>query len=285
MGQKPDVTIKKIVARELGIPVNRIGWMPVDTATTPDSGITSSSRTTVYVGGAAKLAAVKLREMILDEARVLTEIDNMVIDPTFYRICNQVTGDCVLTIASLVDHLNKEGKNLVATATFDPEVINLDATSGMGQPYITYSYGCHVAEVLVNMDTFDIQVIKYCAVHDSGKIIDLENAIGQVQGGIAMGIGLALTEMCVIEKGRVISDSFSSYKMPRVLDMPNSLEIYFVESNDRHGPFGSKGLAEPAVVPVAAAIANAICDAVGVPINKLPVFPQDVWEAFGNLYN
>ena len=128
------------------------------------------------------------------------------------------------------------------------------------------------------METGKVNVIDYYAVHDSGKIVNPIMAEGQVQGGVAQGIGYALTEELVVKDGKILNPNLTDYLIPSIKDVPE-IKVYFVEAVYPEGPFGAKGLGEPCLMPVAAAIANAVRNATGVRITKIPMTPEKVYFA------
>jgi len=136
------------------------------------------------------------------------------------------------------------------------------------------------AEIEVDTETGVIKVLKFVMAHDIGRAINPQNVEGSLEGGAAQGIGYALSEDLIIDKqtGRVLTDSFATYKMPSTLDMPD-VEVVLVEEPAPTGPFGAKGVGEPGMTNVAPAIANALYDAVGIRLHSLPMTPEKVLEA------
>ena len=135
--------------------------------------------------------------------------------------------------------------------------------------------GAQAVEVEVNTETGEIKVLKVVAVHDAGKVINPLLASGQIEGAVAQGVGSALLEQIAYKKGRVINPSLLCYGETRIGSMP-PMEVHFVETVEPMGPFGAKGLAEPAIVPTAAAVANAICHATGVRLRRVPLSPSEL---------
>ncbi len=280
MGQNPIAAIKRIIARELGVSEEFVKSWPINTSESPDSGITSASRSIYYVGNAAKEAAQMLRSQLEVEASLLSGGALPYFRGGTLEFVNRETGCTILTLSELGKVLVKSRRVLSATSTFAPEVTDLESETSCGKPYATYSFGCHVVAIRVDIETWQIEVINYCAIHDSGTILDKDSAIGQVHGGIGMGIGMALTEDLIVEKGKVLTTRLKDYILPRISDMPKTIDVIFVENVDETGPFGAKGLGEPTIIPVSAAISNAIYDAVGFRIYRLPMTPQNLWEEF-----
>ncbi len=148
---------------------------------------------------------------------------------------------------------------------FDPPTTAVDSETAQGSPYATYAFATQMTEVDVEETTGTCKVVKVHAAHDVGRAINVRNIKGQIYGGIAMGIGLALMEEFVPGKTK----SFDDYYIPTSMDMPE-IEAFLVEEREPTGPYGAKGVGEPALIPQAAAIVNAIGDATGVRVRELP---------------
>jgi xanthine dehydrogenase molybdenum-binding subunit len=166
---------------------------------------------------------------------------------------------------------------IMAEAFYDPDNENLDREF-KGNLSKAYSYGAHGVEVQVDKETGKVKILKYVAAHDVGRAINPMLLEGQVYGGTAMGVGYALTERLILEKGEVMNPNFRDYKMLTAKDVI-PIEAVIIETNDEAGPFGAKGIGEPGLVPSAPAIANAIYDAIGVRIKELPMTPERVLKA------
>ena len=156
----------------------------------------------------------------------------------------------------------------VPRLSYDPKV-------GLGEAYFTYSYAAQVAEVRVDTITGQVKVTKIWAAHDLGSVINPAGVEGQVEGGTAQGTGWALTEHFQTEDGRVTTPNFSSYLLPTIQDVAE-VETILVEAAEPLGPWGAKGVGEPAIIPTAAAVANAVGHALAAPVNELPITPEKV---------
>ena len=143
---------------------------------------------------------------------------------------------------------------------------------------MTYSFGTHGVRVKVDEETGKVEIRDYVAAHDVGRAINPMLLEGQVYGGVIMGIGYALTEQVILDKGENMNPNFRDYKILTAKDVP-VIEAPVFETADKDGPFGAKGIGEPGCVPTAPAIANAIYDAVGVRIKDLPITPERVLAA------
>ena len=154
----------------------------------------------------------------------------------------------------------------------------LDPETGQGQAHPDYVYGAHAVEVSVDVETGEVEVLKSVAAHDVGQCINPAAVEGQIQGGAQNGQGYALSEEMLYEEGRLVTPSFSEYLMPTAMDMPK-VECIILESRSGVGPFGAKGIGEPAMTAVAPAIANAVADAIGVRVFEMPITPERVVTA------
>jgi CO/xanthine dehydrogenase Mo-binding subunit len=170
------------------------------------------------------------------------------------------------------------GRPALGSASFSPPTVPLDPETGQGKPYASYVYATHIAEVEVDTETGQVDVLRVVAAHDCGTPINPMLVEGQVEGGVAMGVGLALSEEVIFSEGRIVNPSLANYMVPTSVDMP-PVEVLIVKNYDPTGPFGAKGVGEPTLVPTAPAILNAIYDAVGVRLYSLPATPEAVLRA------
>ncbi len=160
---------------------------------------------------------------------------------------------------------------------YDPNNENLDKEF-KGNLSETYAYGSHGVELEVDRETGKVRILKYIAAHDVGRAINPMLLKGQIYGAAIMGVGYALTEELKLEKGEVMNPNFRDYKILTAKDVV-PVEPVIIETIDKDGPFGAKGIGEPGCVPTAPAIANAIYDAIGVRINDLPITPEKILAA------
>ena len=154
----------------------------------------------------------------------------------------------------------------------------LDPETGQGQAHPDYTYGAHAVEVSVDIDTGEVTVLKSIAAHDVGQCINPAAVEGQIEGGAQNGQGYALSEEMLYHEGRLMTPSFSEYLMPTSMDMPK-VQCILLESRSGLGPFGAKGVGEPAITAVAPAIANAVADAIGTRVFEMPMTPERVVRA------
>lgn len=267
IGQGSNTVIAQICAEALGLGLDNFELVSADTDRTADAGKTSASRQTFVSGKAAELAGVDLRAKLLaalevaDSARLRLAESKLVADGTGREI----------DLSSLP--ADDEGLVLLGEGTFDPPTTPLD-DNGQGEPYATFGYGAQLAVVETDLDLGTVKVITIVAAHDVGRTINPTLAEGQIEGGIAQGLGMALMEEFIPGK----TDNLHDYLIPTFGDVPN-IEIKLIENADAIGPFGAKGLGEHVLIPTAPAILNAIRHATGVAIRQVPATPDRVLAA------
>ncbi len=272
IGQGSNSVVTQICADALGLPVDRFELIGGDTALTPDCGKTSASRQTVVTGKAALLAGRALRETIL---RMGNMGPNAAINIEGERIViTEGAAQRGIELAGMPVDAN--GYVLAAEETYDPLTVPLDE-SGQGAPYAVYGYGAQIAEVEVDVRLGTVRVVHMTAAHDVGRAINPLLVEGQIEGGIAQGLGMALMEEYI--PGR--TENLHDYLIPTIGDMPEVTSI-LIEKPDAEGPFGAKGLGEHVLIPTAPAILNAIRHACGARITRLPALPDRVLAAIGD---
>jgi len=270
IGQGSFTVITQICADAVGVPVDRFDLLPADTDVSPDCGKTSASRQTFVSGNAAMLAGKKLREAILQMNGAWPEDSQIVLGDGKIQLDSHSTRrHSILSELPLDEH----GYILTAEATYNPPTEPLDG-NGQGIPYAVYGFGAHLAELEVDLELGTIKVLKLTAAHDVGRSINPTLIEGQIEGGAAQGLGMALMEEWIPGRGENLHD----YLIPTFGDMP-PVESILIESASPEGPFGAKGVGEQALIPTAPAILNALYDAAGVRIYKLPATPDRVRAA------
>ncbi len=274
IGQGSTTVLLKIAAEVLGVQPEGIKAVVADTKWTTNAGATSASRQTYISGNAVKDAAKKIADVMLTEAvdRLRTPKSSLIFDSGF--VIDTKDPSQKISFKTLVSRLHKRGIPLVWQGYFDPETIPLDPATGQGVPYATYAFACQMALVTVDTLTGEVRVDKIVAAHDVGKAIYPEGVKGQICGGIAMGIGFALMEK--FDPGQ--TQSMKDYLIPTCGDMPEIIPL-IVESEEPSGPFGAKGVGEPALIPTAPSILNALANALGERIFALPANLERVLEA------
>jgi aldehyde oxidoreductase len=269
IGQGSNTIVAQICADALCVPVDCLDLISGDTSITPDCGKTSASRQTFVTGKAAYMAGKELRRSIL---MLASERGDAVID----------FGSGTLTIREGGKRrnfrlqelpLDRYGYVLTVEQTFDPPTSALDE-NGQGSPYALYGFGAHMAEIAVDVELGTVRVLKVVAAHDVGRAINPTLIEGQIEGGVAQGLGMALMEEFFPGKGENLHD----YLIPTIGDIP-PVESILIEDPSPIGPFGAKGIGEQAVIPTAPAILNAIHHATGVRMRRIPATPDRIREA------
>jgi CO/xanthine dehydrogenase Mo-binding subunit len=266
-GQGSDTVVCQIIAEELGISYNEIQLIAADTFFTPNAGPTSASRVTYVMGNAALKAARKMRENLEVAAQdILGEKDLNFIDN---EIHSKTKPDKKISFEKLVKKYIHYGLPMVETGWFDNTTKDVDPETGQGDAYALYAYASQLAVVEVDTETGKVDVLKVVAAHDVGKAINPVNVEGQIEGGVLMGVGYTLTEELKLKNGKAENMSLGEYLLSTSADAPE-IEAHIVEVPAPKGPYGAKGVGEPACIPTAPAILNAIYDAVGVRVTELP---------------
>jgi CO/xanthine dehydrogenase Mo-binding subunit len=269
IGQGSATVVTQICAEAMGAPLEKFDLLSGDTDITPDCGKTSASRQTFVSGKAAYLAGEQLKRKILKLAGGCDRAKIQFVDGSL--IVEDAGKKKTLDLRQLP--LDERGYVVSAEATFDPATSPLN-DNGQGVPYAVYGFGAHLAELEVDTELGTIKVLKITAAHDVGRAINPTLVEGQIEGGAAQGLGMALMEEFFPGKGENLHD----YLIPTIGDMP-PVESILIEDPSPAGPFGAKGVGEQALIPTAPAILNALYDAVGVRIHKLPATPDKVRAA------
>jgi len=281
MGQGALVVIKQMTADALGISIERIKVLDTSTEFVRDSGPSVASRNVIMTGNAIRDAAEKLIPVLKSAAAKILNCRQDSIKIENDVAGNLVTGDKVSfndLIKYLYDlHTTTIDGPMVQKGWWHVPKLEYNADTGIGEAYFTYSYATHIAQVRVNKLTGQVHVDKVWAAHDVGKAINPAGIQGQVEGGVVQGIGYALTENFSIIDGLVQSDNLSTYLLPTAMDICD-IEIIIIEDPEPLGPWGAKGVGEPAIIPTAVAITNAVSDAIGKPINEIPILPERILE-------
>ncbi|MBI2219209.1 MAG: molybdopterin-dependent oxidoreductase [Candidatus Rokubacteria bacterium] len=273
-GQGSDYVLRRVAAQVLGVPLPHVDLVRGDTALTRDTGSCSGSRVSFYVGNAVRIASGALRRAIIEAAAWELEAPRDILEIRDGHVIVLEAPGRRIALADLARRVQARGARLREGGTYDPETCPLDPATGIGRPYATYASATHMAEVEVNVRTGLVRVRRVVAAHDVGKVLNPAGARGQVEGAVIMGVGFALAEEFVPG----VTRGFAGYRIPTTRDVP-AIETIFVERPDPAGPFGGKGLGECALVPAAPAILNAIADATGARITRLPATPARVLEA------
>jgi len=279
-GQGSLTVLAQIAAEALGIATDDVHVVSADTDATPMDTGAIASRTTYVTGNAIFLAAEAAKAILFEAAAPMLgvkvsqlEAKDRKIQVKSYPQRNASIADVALRSQTVL------GQPAIGSASWNPPTVAMDPETGQGKPFATYVYATQIAEVDVDDETGEVELLRIAAAHDCGTAINPMLVEGQVEGGISMGVGMALQEEMLFDaNGRHINPNLTNYIMPTSLDMPE-ITVDIVQGFDSTGPFGAKGVGEPTAVPTSAAILNAIHDAVGVRIYSLPATAEKVLAA------
>ena len=264
IGQGTATILPQMFADAVGLPLSCVQQVMGDTDLTLDAGKSSASRQTFVSGNAAKGAGEDLRRQLL-VALGAVEPATLRIEGTAL-VARSAAGVHRLELTTLA--ADASGDLFVGTGHFNPPTIALD-TDGQGVPYATYAFAAQIAEVAVDIDLGTVKLLHIHAAHDVGRAINPTQVEGQIHGGIAQGIGMALMEEYV----NGLTDNLHDYLIPTFGDVP-PITVHLIEDPEPLGPWGAKGVGEPALVATAPAILNAIHHATGVRMGQVPVTPS-----------
>lgn len=278
MGQGAFTVLPQICAEALGVLAEDVRVVIPDTDQVPDSGPTVGSRSTTLMGNAIIMACEQVKESLTEVASELLGVpaERLIFrerevydssDPKISVAFREVALKCLVT-----------GKRLIGQGWWAPPEPSLDPETGQGNPYHVYTYSTHMAQVVVDIETGEVEIEDYVAAFDVGKAINPKALEGQIEGGVAMGLGYALMEKIVLVDGLIQNPSLQNYLIPTTLDVPKIRPV-ILEVANQLGPYGAKGIGEMPNIPATPAILNAIADACGGRVRDLPADPEAVFMA------
>lgn len=282
IGQGSDTVFCQIAAHELGIPYEDVRVISADTAFTPDALASTASRQTFVSGKAVLLAARDVKNHLLKYAATLLSCKQEDLSIKEGQVISLQDSGKTMPFEELARLAHANGKQFIGFAWYDNPTIDVDPETNQGDAYSVYIYATQVVDVEVDTETGNITVLRVGAAHDVGHAIHPMMVEQQVEGSVAQGIGYGMMEEVVLDKGITKTPSFTKYLIPTVLDMP-PVETFIIEDPVERGPYGAKGVGEGAIIPTAAALANAVYDAIGVRIRSLPITPEKVLAALEEL--
>jgi len=286
MGQGQDTAMAQIAAQTLQVPYCDVIVVTGDTATCPDSFMTTASRATLLQGNAVQLAVNKLREQVLDYACSQFDLNREAVCLEAGRIKDKSTGNEV-SLAELARQAAQQDYRLSAEAYYTAPTcysnLEFDEELFAREPekyrvHVAYCFCAQASIVEVDESSGEVRVLKIITAQDVGKPIHPQNIRGQMEGGVVMGMGYGLYEEFIVDRGYVVTDTLRKFKIPRITQAPDIVTL-IVENPHSLGPYGAKGMAELSLASSAPAIANAIDNAVGVRIRELPITPDKVVAA------
>jgi CO/xanthine dehydrogenase Mo-binding subunit len=272
-------SLAQITAEILGVPLKNITVYSTDSAVTPLAGTSTATRQLYMSGNAVSMAANVVRDVLLKRAQrhFEEELDNL--DLLDGRVVVKSNPQQSILISELAAVCAAEGLPLANLALFKaPFTDKIDPETGQGRVWPDFTFGALAVEVAVDTETGQVDIRKSVACHDVGRAINRDACAGQIAGGANQGLGYAVMEEFKLENGHIITPSLSEYLIPTSLDFEPTQAI-ILESGSGVGPFGAKGIGEPSLTPAAAAVANAVADAIGVRIYELPLTPERVLDA------
>ena len=265
MGQGTNTVFAQIAADALGLDCEPIEIMQPDTSLVPNSGPTVASRTTMIVGKLVESAALAIKKSLVESGFLREENGR----EKFAEGCRQ--------------YIDKFGELRSLVKYQHPKDLHWDDGKYQGDAYGAYAWAVYVAEVSVDVRTAEIRVEDFVAVQEVGKVINPVLAAGQIEGGVAQGIGFALYENVVWQEGRMVNGQMTNYIMPTSMDVP-PIRVFFEEIPYARGPAGAKGIGELPLDGTAPAIANAVASATGVDIREIPITPEKLIEKLDTVH-
>jgi CO/xanthine dehydrogenase Mo-binding subunit len=257
-GQGTKTVLCQIAAEALGLPYEDVEIAQPDTEEVPNSGPTVASRTVMVVGKLVQSAARGIRQTLVADGRLGERYSR----EEFRAACRKYV---------------EEKDEFFSWARFEaPSGIYWDDEKYRGEAYAAYAWAVYIAEVTVDLTTYGVTVEDFVALQEVGRVLHPVLARGQIAGGVAQGIGYTLYEKVVWQNGRMQNGQMTNYIMPTSADLPE-IRVYFEEMGNVHGAYGAKGIGELPMDGPAPAIANAIEDALGIPVNAIPVLPEDIF--------
>ena len=284
-GQGLRTTFSIIAAEVLGISPDQIYYLETDTSRVPDSGATVASRATLMGGGAVKNAAEILRERLEElirlewklkpKEKIVFKKNKILITNNQHSHAEGKSSKSLITFKELCNLSAQRGINLATIGWYKSPTVDWNEHNGQGDAYFTYVYGCQVAEVRVNLGTGEIYIDKITAVHDPGTVINKLGAEGQIYGGVTQGAGYGILEEITAEKGLIREQNFDQFLIMTAKDI-KEIKPIFIQGKETYGPWGAKSLGEPTLELTAAAISNAVCNAVGKRFFNLPLNLEEI---------
>jgi CO/xanthine dehydrogenase Mo-binding subunit/aerobic-type carbon monoxide dehydrogenase small subunit (CoxS/CutS family) len=268
----------QICAQELGVELSDVDVICSDSETIPADFGTYGSRVTTLSGKAVQDACAQVRRQLFRVGAELLECAPDDLSVGGRKVFVTAEPDRSVDLPTVVQSSlfrDRDGRQIMAQAHFDAPCDLPDPETGVGDFAMSYSFGAHAVEVEVDEETGMVRVVDFVAATDCGNLVNPALAEGQVEGGVAQGIGYGLMEDLVCEEGQVLNPHLATYRVPSSMEMP-PVRMIWVETDDPRGPYGAKGLGEMGLVPTAAAIANAVRNATGARVHRIPLTPERV---------
>ncbi|MCZ7554348.1 MAG: hypothetical protein B6D39_08085 [Anaerolineae bacterium UTCFX2] len=282
LGQGLQTLLCQLVAEELGIPYEDTFIITADTGRTPDAGPVSASRSTYVQGNSALKACRDLKKPMAELAGELlkTDPDQLIFKKGLVQDQNEPSRS--ISFTNLAGGMHQRGRRVRGSGYHSITTGDVDKETSQGDAYATYAWASQLAEVEVDTETGQVTVLRLASATDAGKAINPKMVEGQIEGGAVQGLGFALMEDMKIEQGEFKNAKLSTYLIPTAADVP-MVEPLIVEVYDPTGPYGAKGVAEPATIPTAPTIFNAIANALGQRVRFTPATPEKMLKLLGKL--
>ena len=265
-----------IAAEILGLPLEDVVAAGRDSHFTPRAGTTTATRQLFMSGNAVLKASRELRRHVVDQAAELLEAGVADVELADGRAFVRGVPSRAVTLGEVVRAMSASGRTMQVLDKYDaPSAPTIDPRTGQGKPFNDYTFGTQAVEVEVDGETGQTRVSRLVACYDIGQAINRQSAEGQIEGGAVQGLGHALLEAVALEDGIIRNPHLLDYKIPTTLDSP-AVETILIESGNGLGPFGAKGIGEPAMTPTPAAVMNAVARAVGRPVTEFPITAERV---------
>jgi CO/xanthine dehydrogenase Mo-binding subunit len=272
-------SLVQITAELLGVPQADIAVHIGDSALTPLAGTTTATRQLYMSGSAVHKAASELRATLLAQAAELLAVSADAVDLVGGAAVLRNGSDRRVAFRELAAACARAHRARSAFAIYQaPAGQVMDFETGQGKVFPDFTFGSQAVDVEVDEATGEVAVLALAACYDVGRAINRNSVEGQMEGGAAMGLGYALLEEDRVAEGITLTPNLMTYLIPTALDVPDVTTIV-LESGEGMGPWGARGIGEPAMVPTAPAIANAVRDAVGARLTRLPITPERLWRA------
>ncbi len=278
IGGGQSASLVQITSEVLGVPPERIAIYISDSALTPLAGTTTATRQLYMSGNAVLGAAREVRNNVLAKAADMLEANAEDLDIADGEVFVVSSPNVRVPLSAVAAAMARDGVSRSSMFTFKAPFGDLpDPETFQGRAFADFTYGAQAAEVEVDLETGEVTVRKVAACYDAGRCVNRASVEGQVEGGVAMGLGMALMEDYTVKNCQPLARSLSEYVLPTAVDAPE-VHIHLIESGQGVGPFGAKGMGEPSVVPIVPAVAAAVSNAVGKQIRELPITPEKVWK-------
>ncbi|MCP1101848.1 CO/xanthine dehydrogenase Mo-binding subunit [Aequitasia blattaphilus] len=279
IGQGSTSVMAQIAAEELGLTYEDVHVTFANTQVTPEGGASSASRQTFISGNATLLAARMAKETLASVAAdyLKTSADQLVFQDREIRV--KAHSEVRMDYGELMGEMKRLGKLALGCGSYNPVTTGLDPKDMTGSPFEVYSYAAALVDLEVDIETGLVDVLNVISAHDVGTAVNVHAVEGQIEGGVVMGTGFALLEKTEVKDGKITNPLFSKYLLATMMDVPNIYPIV-VESAGEAGPFGAKGVGEPALIPAIPATADGVENALDIHFGKLPIQPIDIMREY-----